>query len=72
MTIVEIASLVVAAISAVYAFIAHRRINQAYNDANNTVQWLVNKLEKNRYDARKEYNETGWSPSADKQPNSDS
>jgi len=72
MTLVELVSVLIALVSAGYAFVAHRRINQAYNDANNTVQWLANKLEKARYEARKEYNETGWAPIANKQPDTES
>ena len=71
MTPIEIISITIAVIASVWAWIAHRKVGQAYKDSAETINWLISKLEKNRYDARKEYDKTGWSPTADKPPTSD-
>lgn len=48
-----------------------RKAKVAYKDSAETINWLITKLEKNRYELRKEYDETGWAPGSDRKPPSE-
>lgn len=49
-------------------WLEHRKVLGAYNDSMKTLNWTITQLQKRRYSADKEYEQTGWAPGSDKPP----
>lgn len=67
----ELILLVLTGAATLYGVRGNRKAKQANRESNELLNWTINKLEKNRYELRKEYDETGWAPGSDSKPRGD-
>lgn len=66
MNVLEVILTVAAVGSLISAFLAKRELKTAYKEHDTTLEYLLKKLQKAKYDADKEYDSTGWAPVSDK------